>query len=255
MSRLNAVLMSFCVLTMVVVFSGTATALPTIDELLAKMQKNMAGITTFEADLKMTAAQGDRKMISNGHIVSKNIMKDDKTIEKTLMNYKMSMEMGQGMKMDMLMVNDGEFVWTEMKGSMMPQVMVTKAKSTKAMGERDPLDNVKKMWDTWDLKVTGEDTLDGQKMWVLEGTLKEGKTPAGKMQQQGTKVKMWLGQDDNFTHRFIVYDDKGNELGDTTFSNVKLNGKVDDGLFKYTPPAGAKVIDADKMGQGGPMGN
>ena len=35
-------------------------------------------------------------------------------------------------------------------------------------------------------------------------------------------------------------------MADAQFTNIKVNGALDPALFKYTPPAGARVMDMTK---------
>ncbi len=64
--------------------------------------------------------------------------------------------------------------------------------------------------------------------------------------QEPGKIRMWIGQKDLFAHRYIMYDKAGKEMAETRITNVKLNGKIDAKLFKYTPPPGARVMDMTK---------
>jgi outer membrane lipoprotein-sorting protein len=213
------------------VFAGAASAaLPSVNNLKWRVRWAAARIQTFEADIRTFAAP---KTTTTGHFVFKNGA-------KVFSSQKMETDLGGGKKAETLTVNDGVYVWTESKKPTEAQTTVTRKKAGKDPRERDPLACMQDLWSMPDLKVTGEDMLDGQNMWVLEATLKaEGDAAGG-------KVSAFIGQSDNIPHRILTFDKDGKEVSDTRLSNIKINGPVKDALFKYTPPKGAKVVDLDK---------
>ena len=46
----------------------------------------------------------------------------------------------------------------------------------------------------------------------------------------------------------VITDAQGN-INDLTFADIRVNTKVPDALFKWTPPAGVRVIDTAKLGK------
>jgi outer membrane lipoprotein-sorting protein len=223
---------------------AAAASATTTEEVLAAMSKQRGEVKTFEFDMKTEMKGGPQEgAVMMGHMCSKSVEKDGKPA-MPLTNMKMSMDMG-GMKQEMLMVHDGEFIWNEMK--MMGRVMVMKMKPNPGANKNDP----SSFQDQYDLKYVGDEDFDGQKMWVLEGTPKAGTAaaaPSGPAGQQPGKIRISVGQKDNFPHRWILYAKDGTEMAETQITNVKLNPKLDDALFKYTPPAGAQVMDMTKGG-------
>ena len=49
----------------------------------------------------------------------------------------------------------------------------------------------------------------------------------------------------------VITDGQGN-VNHLVFSDIKVNTKMPDALFKFTPPAGVRVIDTAKLGKPGP---
>jgi outer membrane lipoprotein-sorting protein len=45
----------------------------------------------------------------------------------------------------------------------------------------------------------------------------------------------------------ILVDGQGN-VNDMQFADVKINGGVADAIFRWSPPAGVRIIDTGKMG-------
>jgi len=46
----------------------------------------------------------------------------------------------------------------------------------------------------------------------------------------------------------VITDAQGN-VNDLTFADIRVNTRVPDALFKFTPPAGTRVIDTAKLGK------
>ncbi|HEY7371295.1 MAG TPA: outer membrane lipoprotein chaperone LolA [Polyangia bacterium] len=46
----------------------------------------------------------------------------------------------------------------------------------------------------------------------------------------------------------VITDGQGN-INDLTFADIRVNTRVPDALFKFTPPAGTRVIDTAKLGK------
>ena len=235
---------------MLVVGWAALASAATTEEVLSKLTKQRGEVKSFEFDMKTTMKMqgGDAgEATMAGHMASQVVEKDGKPA--TLMNMKQKMTMGE-MTHDMLMVNDGEFMWMEMKDPMSGQTMVMKNKANAGPDKNNP----QEFTDMYDLKLIGEEKFDGQTCWVLEGTPKAKaaaparRGPMGQAEPETGKIRMYVGQADLFTHRYLLYDKAGNQTAETVMSNVKVNPKLDEKLFKYTPPAGARVIDMTKGG-------
>jgi len=229
--------------------ASAPAAAATTEEVLAKLVANEGQVKTFEADMTFIAKSVDKNVTTTGHIATQIVLKDGQRAG-VLMNMKQKMTIGEGTTSDTLMVNDGEFLWTEMPH---PQMGVAVIKNKPGAGKAQTADT-KQMRDRYDLKLVGEEEFDGQQMWVLEGTPKN-KAPAAPaavgphgMGQQGEpgKVRFYIGQKDLMCHRFRDYDKDGNEQADMQFTNLKVNGALDPALFKYTPPEGALIMDMTK---------
>ncbi len=237
---------------LVALLSSAGTA-ATTEEVLAKLTKQHGEMKTFEADMKMMTKSGEGAGTTmTGHQAAQVAEKDKKPV--TLMNFRMKGGKPNTPPSDMLMVDDGEFLWQETKDPESGEVMVMKLKrGARKMDTGD----AKEYTDQYDLKLVGDEEFDGQKMWVLEGAPKnetvemKRMTPRGGMgmppqAEQPGKIRMSVGQKDSYLHRTILYDKAGKETSETQMTNIKVNGKVDPKLFKYTPPPGATVMDMTK---------
>jgi outer membrane lipoprotein-sorting protein len=224
---------------------GWASA-ATTEEVLAKLTKQQGAVKTFECDMKSIMSEPGQEGETVGHMAMEVIVKDGKPAGSK-MNMKQTMTSKEGAVSTMLVVNDGEFLWVEMKSPESDRVMVMKQKGDSVQGK---MSNPNEFNDMFDLKLVGEEDFDGQRMWVLEGTPKpKPKTPARGMMMEPPmpgKVRMFVGQKDTLCHRYIMYNKAGKETVDTQMTKMKLNGKLDPALFKYTPPRGAQVMDMSK---------
>jgi outer membrane lipoprotein-sorting protein len=230
---------------------ATAVA-ATTEEVLAKLVKSEAGVTTFEADTKMISKAGEKATEMTGHMAWQVVMKDGKRAGM-LVNVKQQMTTEETGTFNMLVVDDGEFVWTETRN---PQVGIMVIKNRPDAAKQQTGDT-QQLRDKYDLKLIGEEEFDGQQMWVLEGTPKNKAEDAaaprprsgkGMAAQAGepAKVHVYIGQKDLMCHRFRAFDKAGNEMLDMQFTNLKVNGSLDPALFKYAPPKGARVMDMTK---------
>ena len=111
------------------------------------------------------------------------------------------------------------------------------------MGPAENLQTVRNACRMLTITVVAEDTIDGRKMYVLEGTRNMDAV-------RTTSTKLWLDQESLLVRRQTntivskVKPDEPRTLIDTEdFLNIKLNQPLDPKLFEYTPPAGALVTD------------
>ena len=219
----------------------------TTEEVLAKLAKQHGEVKTFECDMKSIMKEPGQEGEMVGHMAMEVIVKDGKPAGMK-MNMKHTMTPKEGQASAMLVVNDGQFLWIETKEPESGQVIVMKQKGDSAQGK---MNNPNEFADMFDLKLVGEEVFDAQTCWVLEGTPKaKPKTPpTGAMMMEPPtpgKVRMYVGQKDTLCHRYIMYNRAGKEVVDTQLSNLKVNGKLDPALFRYTPPPGAQVMDMSK---------
>lgn len=224
----------------------------TTEGVLGKLLKQHGEMKTYETDTKTIMKSGEMAgSAMTGHMATQVVEKDGKP-SSTLMNWKQKMKGPDGTDQEMTMVNDGEFVWMEMKDPASGQVMVMKMKPD---SQKVDSGDAKQFTDQYNLKLVGEEDFDGQKMWVLEGMPKVGDKAAPARSGMGMrmgpaappdKVRISVGQKDNFVHRFVQIDKAGKETSEMQFTNIKANQKVDPKLFKYTPPPGARVMDMTK---------
>ncbi len=237
----------------------------TTEEVLAKLGRRDAEITTLECDIQMIfikRLEGDLQRIQRifesrttvtSHYITETIKREGKVVGHLTNTTSETRIHAQGTTTRALMICDGEFWWCETRDPRTAQVTVMKSKDNLLSGQSlmgqtpDPRARA-------DMKLVGEENLDGQKMWVLRST------PAHNPQVDW--MILYFGQNDLVCHRMTLYRwgeetrevRRGNVVeqrrtivpqvaGDLLFTNIKINGPVDRSAFKYTPPRGAKVVD------------
>lgn len=80
----------------------------------------------------------------------------------------------------------------------------------------------------------GKEEVDGRRASVLTLVPLE---PAGYR-----SLKVWIDDQDSLIRRFILTNDNG-VVQNFSLSNLEVNPKLDASLFRFTPPAGATIID------------
>jgi outer membrane lipoprotein carrier protein len=70
-----------------------------------------------------------------------------------------------------------------------------------------------------------------------------------KTAQPQVKAILFVVDPHTFDVRESVITDAQGNVNDLVFSDIRVNTKVPDALFKWTPPAGVRVIDTAKLGK------
>lgn len=228
------------------------------------MSMNDRGPFTVDYDIEMKMEQGEQSFAATGN--GSMTQKDDKH-SRMKMTLNMAMPgMEQKMQMSMLTVSDGTHIWTEMNMFGGQQIMKMSFATAEKMGEMgqggmgagspgsmDPVKQMKEMTDAFDFEVIGR---EGGTL-TLRGKLSEaGKAKLGDEMVDNPELAtldMMIDEASGMPKEFRVG-------GDTPFMVMRFGNwkwldaaTIDAGLFSYTPPEGAMVMDMDQMlsGQGG----
>ncbi len=79
----------------------------------------------------------------------------------------------------------------------------------------------------------GEETLDGRATHVL--------TMVPKADAGYEKLKVWVDASDSLVRRFELTESNGT-VRRFDLANLRINHALDDALFRFTPPAGVRVV-------------
>lgn len=104
----------------------------------------------------------------------------------------------------------------------------------------DPLGSVE---DTYDMKLLPDATVNGDAVYVVEMTPKDGQ------EQQGVtnKLHYFFRKNDGLLTKMVIFGPDGKPMSTMEYTNIKVNVPIDDSRFDYTPPAGVQVIDMSQM--------
>jgi outer membrane lipoprotein-sorting protein len=215
------------------------------DAEMAKIEKAVIAAwksyKSMTADMEMTTNVSMAGVSMTGQGSGKMMMSREGDTIKARMELEntMTQKMGETenkMEQSMLTVSDGEVAYTMTE--QMGAKTVVKMDAEKSGQSFNPEDSFKQLREQFELKALPEQTVDGRKMWVIEGTPKQ---PA--MAAQISKMEQYIDQQTGVTMKQIMYGADGSPMQTMTIKNVKFDEKIDDAMFKFDVPEGVQVID------------
>ncbi len=234
----------------------TAPPPPTLEEVCERMKKAAAELKTYSADERLNIPIGGGVHVwGTGHVTALNIEKDGKTSRRYHETATIELREANGgalRRMTSKTVYDGVFIWRETKtqGSKVVEVVKTPAFIRTVLGlpvAGDPYQAFETWKQRYNLKVIDVRVIDGRRTVFLGGSIKGtpfGTDPDGlAMRDAVNGVNIWLDEKDLLPRIVTSLSNMGIETMRISYDNVKLNAKVDEKLFAYTPPKGAVVYD------------
>ena len=225
-----------------------AYSLPTVEQIVKDMTAAAEKATSFEADTRNVMQEPRSTQSTTGHIATQQFAVDGKTVSKCSIARKVTKKTPDGKEEadENKFIDDGVFIWIEQRNPQTKEVWVTKSDSGRSP-QSNPMASAAQVLShslkNARLTLVGEDTLEGQKMYVLESN----SDPAKAATAPTTKAKYWVGQTDLFLHRTMsTYKEPAMAKPMSTtieYLKVKINQPIDPALFAYTPPEGAKFTD------------
>ena len=151
---------------------------------------------------------------------------------------------GQTMKSSSkaMVIDDGEFQYVLTEVQQMPEPMAVKTKSdpTKVGG------SVKAMFDSlrkeYDLKLMPDKTVDGESVYVIQGI------PKATGPASWAKSIYHFRKDVGMPVKMVYLDKDGKVVQTLTYTDIKLNPKIDRDRFVFKAPEGVQVMDMTKQG-------
>ncbi len=214
--------------------SSTAAA----EDLKTVKEKIMAGWDkhrSITAKVKLVAeATGSRAHKSKGEGTYQVLKQGEKTLFRTDHEIVMVVKAG-GREMKMVQkatkIMDGQYTYSLVEA--MRGTAATKAKAT-PRDRTDPNSMFKQLDKAYTLKLLPEERVDGQQVYVIEATAKK------KRKGSFTKGIYYFRKDGILVKQTAQMDESKMT---TTFTDIKLNGKIDPGRFVFKPPPGVEVRD------------
>ncbi|RIK66856.1 MAG: hypothetical protein DCC66_12495 [Planctomycetota bacterium] len=158
-----------------------------------------------------------------------------KTLTRIDVSTKTQMELGgtrQNIDAKSLTISDGEVMW--MLSEQSGQKMVSKMKAD----EKQMTNWREDMKEWYNLKLLPDETVDGKPCYVIEMTPK--KAPAAAAEY---RTVQYYQKDTGVVVKAVSYGADRKPVSTTTYSDIKINPKLDKGRFTFTPPAGVPVMD------------
>lgn len=200
-----------------------ATRLPLKDVIL-QVQKRYDAAADFRAQFSqtLTNAAFNRKTISSGEVLFKKPGRMRWNYEKPEPK---------------LYVTDGTLLWLyepedkqafkqDLKGSQLPAALAF-------------LTGRGKLADEFEISFSKDTSRGTARDYVLDLKPRQA-------QAQYKSILFIIDPVTFYVRESILVDAQGN-TNDLTFTNIKVNSGIPDGTFKWTPPAGVRVIDTAKL--------
>jgi outer membrane lipoprotein-sorting protein len=150
-----------------------------------------------------------------------------------------------GMSQSVKIVSDGATTFQEM--NMMGQVMVVKTPADAGAGAKmNPTEILNKIKEVGEVNLEKDEIIDGMPSYVFSVTPSPTlQVPPG-MPKPGD-IKIAVDKETGMPTLVEVKDETGAMLLKASTSGVVLNNPSSPDKFKYTPPAGAQVMDANDV--------
>lgn len=151
---------------------------------------------------------------------------------------------GQTMKSSSkaVVIDDGEFQYVLTEVQQMPQPMAVKTKSdpTKVGGSGKAMfDSLRK---EYDLELMPDKTVDGESVYVIQG-IPNATGPTG-----WAKTLFHFRKDVGMPVKMVYLDKDGKDVQTLTYTDIKLNPKIDPDRFVFKAPEGVQVMDMTQQG-------
>ena len=251
--KMRWMLMMVLMSSLLTAVSRGADAPKTADEVFRFAGKKMAGYQTWSAEMKQGVNMMGMTMTLQGQTWFKH-----PRYSRTEMQMPMIGSFG---KMTIIMGGDG-IMWQQM--DMLGQKKIMKidmsvlasnisaktGQTIDAIQNPDPARQWENSRKFMDFTLVKADKLDNQAVWVLDGTWNKEASRNPVLAQQVAAVqtmRLFIGQQDGFTHRIEQLDKESKPAISIEFVNVQFNPKLDDTMFQYKPPADTEVMDITDM--------
>ena len=225
----------------------SASALPEARDLLEQLVTTVNELRSFSEDVRSTSTGPGISDTSTGSVVMMKSDEKGKPVERFFSATKINRKVdGKPLVHEFKTVNDGAYLWQEKRSSDLTQIVVIKDLASgpgQIAWTQKVIMGMRELWGNFDLEVTHEDTIAGQKTYLLEG-IRKTEVPPG-IAVPEVKLKLWLSKDDYLPRRLSITSEMSGQKGvvvhTTDYLKVKVNEKVDPAVFAYTPPEGVQV--------------
>jgi len=264
MRRIMLILVAVVLLSSVSFAAETTDKELTPEKILEFVKKERADVKSLTATMSMITYVMNNETATKGKIFLKG--EDNFRLEGKIS------AMGGIMNYDTLMISDGKIFWQVMiaPDGKPRQVMKFSAEMFKDMPGAeglgglfsqqtgsDPFETAEKTSESFDLKYTGKRELNGEEVYIIEGTIKEetasrlekifAMTGAKPEDSVPAALKMQISTSTGVPLKIEQKTKSGKPYMNIEYSEIKFNTGLKDELFTYTPPEGVNVMDLSKI--------
>jgi outer membrane lipoprotein-sorting protein len=196
-----------------------------------------AALSSMSTKMTMVSEMdmGDTKISTKAESVVEYLKKDGKELHRQEMTTETTFGAGQSMKSSITSVDDGEFLWGLQE--QMGNTMVTKQKSGQMQGSPGGEKMFADLRERNNLKLLPEEKVDGVDCHVIEGT------PKKAAPMRPTKELFYFGKKTGVLVKIVGMGENDKKMMTITFSDVKINPKLDPVRFVFKVPEGVQVTD------------
>jgi outer membrane lipoprotein-sorting protein len=225
---------------MLLAFPAATTAEETIDTVEKKIIElfDQYDSITYKVTMTLDANMGGMTISSKGEGTSEYMKKDDKTLfrQEMAITTENPRSPGQSMTSNSMKICDGEFIYTlQEQGSIKQAFKQNIADVDSVPGGKMMFDYLNKHGD---LKLLPGEEIDGEEVYVIAVTLKQG-NPMG----VPTKRKRYISKKTGLPVRLEMFGPDDKVMMTIAMSDVKINPKVDPSRFVFKAPEDVEVID------------
>jgi outer membrane lipoprotein-sorting protein len=207
-----------------------------LDQVLSDIRSKVEKIESYKADMEMVFKGSDAASTIKGDL---SYVKPDK------IKMVMGVEGREGASQ--LMYSDGNEIWQYMPlFNMASKVDLLALKeefedAEELLGGQSNMDDVTANMD--DVELRGLEELDGERVYVIEGYIKDKDELALEGMGDIERAKVFISSKDGMQRKAEYYNKDGQLLFYQVFKNIEINVDIPDDTFKFTVPEGVNILD------------
>lgn len=195
------------------------------EEITKNVKKAYKNMKNFSADFEQTTIVAGKKRITFGVV----------TFQKPNLLRQEYYEAENSKKMSQLIISDGKAImsYTPMIKQMTKQEFSSKNEEI-FPGFGQSLENVEK---NYDIKLIKDEVSERKGVHCVELTPKKRDED-----QMFETIQVWVRDEDSIPVQVMYRDSKNGATFFFSFKNIKINSKIDESIFKFTPPPGTQIV-------------
>jgi len=195
------------------------------EEITKNVKKAYKNMKNFSADFEQTTIVAGKKRVAVGVL----------TFQKPNLLRQEYYESENSKKTSQLIVSDGKAImsYTPMVKQMTKQEFSSKNEEL-FPGFGQSLENVEK---NYDIKLIKDEVSEKKGVHCVELTPKKQDED-----QIFETIQVWVRDEDSIPVQVMYKDTKNSATFFFSFKNIKINSKIDESIFKFTPPSGTQIV-------------